>query len=261
MKVVCVDDEKLSLDNLMEILSTIDSVSSIKGFQKPLEAMEYLKHHYADVVFLDVRMPGMDGVTMARQLVEYCPDTNIIFVTGYTHYLAEAFALHASGYILKPVSREAVVKEIKNLRFPPRVTDKGLRAQTFGHFEVFFDSNPLEFKSDKAKEILGYIVDRLGEETTLKEIATVVFPNRSFDIPLKKEINSYIAEIQSVLAEAGAENALTQNWGKLKIEKGNMRCDLYDFLEGKPAAISMFNGCYMLGYDWAEERLSEIIKR
>ncbi|MBQ0071255.1 MAG: response regulator, partial [Spirochaetales bacterium] len=136
MKVVAVDDEKLCLDNLVEILSSMDSISSIKGFQKPSEAMEYLKKHYVDVVFLDVRMPGMDGVTMARQIAEYCPDTNIIFATSYTHYLAEAFALHASGYILKPVTREAVVKEIKNLRFPPRVNDKGQRVQTFGHFEV-----------------------------------------------------------------------------------------------------------------------------
>lgn len=261
MRAVVVDDEKMNLDNLTDILSTIDGFSSIKAFQRPLEAMEYLKHHYADVVFLDVRMPGLDGITMAHQITEFSPDTNIIFATGYTHYLAEAFALHASGYILKPITRDAVVKEVKNLRFPPKRTDRGLRVQTFGKFSVFYDGTPVEFEDMAAMEIFAYIVDGLGEEVSLKNIAMAVYGERPFDIPLKKEINAKIQILNDMVTELGGEGVIVQNWGKLKVDKEKLRCDLYDFLDGKPAAISMFNGCYMLGYNWAEERLSEIIKR
>lgn len=260
MRAVVVDDEKMNLDNVTDILSSIDGFSSIKAFQKPLEAMEYLKHHYADVVFLDVRMPGLDGVSMARMITEFSPDTNIIFATGYTHYLVEAFALHVSGYILKPVTRDAVVKEVKNLRFPPKRTDRGLRVQTFGKFGVFYDGTPVEFDDPIAQEIFAYIIDNLGEEVGLKSIAMAIYGDRPFDIPLKKEINAKILALNNLITDLGGDGVILQNWGKLKVDKSKLRCDLYDFLEGKPAAISMFNGCYMTGYDWAEERLSEIIK-
>lgn len=83
-------------------------------------------------------MRGMNGVELARRLKEINPKMNIIFVTGYSEYAGEAMSLHASGYIMKPVSKAKVEKELADLRFPiiPK-NDALLRVQCFGNFDVF----------------------------------------------------------------------------------------------------------------------------
>lgn len=70
------------------------------------------------MAFLDIEMPGMSGIALAQRLKELCPRGNLIFVTGFSQYMAEAFQLHASGYIRKPVTVKAVEEELRNLRYP-----------------------------------------------------------------------------------------------------------------------------------------------
>lgn len=83
-------------------------------------------------------MRGMTGVELAKKLKDAYPKINIIFVTGFDQYTGEAMKMHASGYIMKPVTAEKVKEEMENLRNPIEpLSDKLLRVQCFGNFDVF----------------------------------------------------------------------------------------------------------------------------
>ena len=102
------DDEPLQLEELKSILRRIRPEVEIYAYTWPDDALEAAKLHPIDVAFLDIQTGGMTGLELAEQLKMIKPDTHIIFVTGYSQYAVEAFAIHATGYLLKPVSEEAV---------------------------------------------------------------------------------------------------------------------------------------------------------
>ena len=81
-------------------------------------ALDYAGGHPCDTAFLDVEMAGMSGMALAERLRRMKPDVNIIFVTGHGSYRDGAFGLHASGYLMKPVTARKVREELKDLRYP-----------------------------------------------------------------------------------------------------------------------------------------------
>ena len=90
--------------------------AQVSKFQSAQEALRFLENNQCDVAFLDIHMRGCDGLTLAKKLKDLNPRCNIIFVTGYSEYAAEALSMHASGYIIKPVGAEAVQTELEDLR-------------------------------------------------------------------------------------------------------------------------------------------------
>ncbi|MCD8393018.1 MAG: response regulator, partial [Cloacibacillus porcorum] len=109
MKVVVVDDEELLLDDIIEQLKEMPEIVSTVGFTDPEKALEYILHNEVHVAFLDINMFGMDGMTLAAHVQREKPSVSIIFLTGYSAVEVEAFALRASGYIMKPVSKEDIL--------------------------------------------------------------------------------------------------------------------------------------------------------
>src|SRR5215813_6999946 len=104
MLALTVDDEKLAQDELAYLLKDFPDIEVIGSASHGLEAVEMIQKLEPDLVFLDVQMPGLDGLGVVRQLRELGIDLpHIIFVTAYDQYAIEAFRLEALDYLLKPV--------------------------------------------------------------------------------------------------------------------------------------------------------------
>lgn len=119
MKILAVDDELRGLSVLSRSIQKAVPDADLQSFRNPLEALDYAKENAIDIAFLDIKMPGMDGLELAVRLKGLYPKVNLIFVTGYQEHTGDAFAIHASGYVHKPVSSNAVHEQMENLRFPP----------------------------------------------------------------------------------------------------------------------------------------------
>ena len=144
MTILAVDDEKLALAAIVEQLGQVLPEAQILAFRKPSEALAAVREQPCEIAFLDIEMREMDGITLAKRIKRLYPQTNIIFTTGYSEYSTEAFSLHASGYLLKPVSTEQIEEELENLRHPVQLQNGNkLQARTFGNFEVYVDGEPL----------------------------------------------------------------------------------------------------------------------
>ena len=99
IKAVAVDDELPSLEIIKDFCERIPGLSLEKTFNKPTLALQYLKQNPADLLFLDINMPALNGLEFSRILAS---KTNIIFTTAYSEYAVEGFNLNAVDYLLKP---------------------------------------------------------------------------------------------------------------------------------------------------------------
>lgn len=100
-----VDDEVPALDELTYLLRAMPEVATVHAARSPSEALRSLQERRYDVVFLDVRMPSLNGIELANVLGRFAAPPAIVFVTAYEEYAVRAFDIGACDYLLKPVSR------------------------------------------------------------------------------------------------------------------------------------------------------------
>lgn len=103
LRVLAVDDEAPALADLLWLLSCDDRVGDVRGAGGAREALRVLEAERLDAVFLDVRMPGLDGMDLARLVARFESRPSLVFVTAYEHFAVDAFTLAAVDYLLKPV--------------------------------------------------------------------------------------------------------------------------------------------------------------
>lgn len=258
MKILLADDEPAALELLREEVAAVAPEAEIFGFGLPSEALNCAREQAFDVAFLDIEMPQMSGIKLARELKALHSRINIIFVTAYDEFGLEAMRLHASGYLLKPVKREAVKEELEALRYPPKETVQGIYIRTFGSFDVLIDGKPIAFHRMKAKEMLACLVDKRGGSVTKKELAGILFEDREYDRSLQDYINKIIRDLEQTLREYEASGILHLKRNSYSVDPETFRCDLYEYEKGVPGALNAFHGTYMSQYTWAEETLGTL---
>ena len=249
MIAIAVDDELLMLRALVRAISVSPDITGVFKFSDPEKALDFVKENSVDVAFLDINMRGMGGLALAEKIISFCPNCKIVFCTGYEEYAIPAFKLHASGYLMKPISVEDVQGEIDNIKGVLQ-KEKLLKVKCFGHFEVFAKGEPLEFKRSKTKELFAFLVDRHGAGMTAKQICVALFPDDTDDEKNVAYIRQLILDLKNALKIVGAERVLCHETPYYRINTDLLKCDYISHLEtGKPE----FHGEYMTQYSWAED--------
>lgn len=266
MKILAVDNEEMQLDMLKDSIMEVVPDCNLTGFYNPIEALEWARLNKPEIAFLDIQMPVMDGIRLAKELKIDNPKINLIFVTGYyEEYVFEAIPLRFSGYLQKPANAQKVRQELENLRFPLiRTAPKKLikvKVKCFGDFEVYADNKPLTFSRAKSKEVFAYLVDRKGSKVNGNKICSVVYEDAGNELSNKSSLRSCIADIKETLHSVNADDVLIKGWDSYAIDISHIECDYYDWENNKPYAVHAFNGEYMSQYSWAEETLALIMKR
>ena len=248
MIAIAVDDEPLMLGALTKAIKASDDVASVTGFTSCEDALDFIKSNSCDVAFLDINMRGMGGLSLAEKIIGFCPECRIVFCTGYEEYAIPAFKLHASGYLLKPISAQDVQAEIDNIK-GIRQNQKPLSVKCFGNFEVYAKGEKLTFKRSKTKELFAFLVDRNGAGVTVAEIGVALWET---DEEQKNQnyIHQLFRDLRQALEAMGVEDIFKRNNYFYSINPEKLDCDYYEYLKnGKPE----FHGEYMSQYSWAEE--------
>ena len=249
MIAIAVDDEALMLGALVSAIEASPDISEVNKFSNCEKALEFVKENHVDIAFLDINMRGMGGLALAERIKEACSDCKIVFCTGYEEYAISAFKLHASGYLMKPISAEDVQGEIDNI-IGVRHKEKPLSVKCFGNFEVYVNNQKLMFKRLKTKELFAFLVDRNGAGMTAKQICAVLFPDDSDDNKNAAYLRQLVLDLKNTLKSVGAEAVLCHETPCYRVETSLIRCDYISYLEsGKPE----FHGEYMTQYSWAED--------
>ena len=114
MRVLIVDDEDPARAHLIRLLAAEPDIVVVGEARNGIEALEQIAEHAPDVVFLDVEMPGLNGLEVSRQLGSKPP--RIVFATAYDQFAVKAFEENAVDYLLKPIQADRVRKTLDRLR-------------------------------------------------------------------------------------------------------------------------------------------------
>lgn len=120
MRILIVDDEKPARERLRSLIEALPSYEVCGEASNGIEALRISQMEHPDVVLMDIRMPGMDGLEAAQHLADLEQPPAIIFATAYGDHALDAFAAHAVDYLLKPVRRERLIQALGNARKPNR---------------------------------------------------------------------------------------------------------------------------------------------
>ncbi|WP_461205936.1 LytR/AlgR family response regulator transcription factor [Clostridium sp. DL1XJH146] len=115
MNCIIVDDEYPAREELKYFINNFSSIKKIGEFDNSVKALAFIEKEKPDIVFLDINMPSMDGITLGRILNSFEKDIKIIFITAYKEHAVDAFEIKAFDYILKPYSEDRIIKTLKRL--------------------------------------------------------------------------------------------------------------------------------------------------
>jgi two-component system, LytTR family, response regulator len=114
---IIVDDEKPARDELAFLLKAFPEINVIGQGKNGVDAVNLIREHSPDLVFLDVQMPGLDGFGVLRKLVERKMKVpHVVFATAFDHYAVQAFDVNAVDYVLKPFDKARIAKAIQRAR-------------------------------------------------------------------------------------------------------------------------------------------------
>mgnify|MGYP003292911956 FL=1 len=110
MRIIAVDDEFLALEDFEDTCREVGITDEIIKFNNPLDAMSFAATNKVDIAFLDIEMPVIKGIELARRIKAINRNVRIIFATSYGNYALEAFGVDAVDYVMKPYEPEAIKK-------------------------------------------------------------------------------------------------------------------------------------------------------
>lgn len=118
--VIMVDNERVVLNGGIPILKQVMPNAEVIGFLKSSLAIEYAKTHKVSLAFLDIELGMTSGLKVCKELLKINSKTNVIYLTAYMEYSFDAWSTGASGFMLKPLTVNAVKEQLKRLRYPVR---------------------------------------------------------------------------------------------------------------------------------------------
>jgi two-component system LytT family response regulator len=230
IRVIVVDDELPSLRKLERQLATVGLACTAASFTEPAEALAYLKENEADAVFMDIEMPGMDGIELATRMLDLQPGISVIFVTAYNEYAVEAFRLNALDYLLKPVSSERLIETISRLDKQPVIPHgfKSLAVRSFGNFSVAAGDTEVKFRTEKAAELMAFMIDNRGDFVSRDKIIDSLWEDFEGDRAVV-HFNTTLHNMKKALFSMGIRLPIVYDRGNYRLVTEDVESDYYTF--------------------------------
>lgn len=241
---VIVEDERPTLELIKTIVGRNPNFTIAGAFTSPLEALRKLPELRPDVVFLDVEMPRMNGIELARQLEMLQGHTKIVFTTAYKHYALEAFEVQAMDYILKPVtpaSIERIMDRLSSHRLRPSqsLNAEGDRVvlQCFGAFAIRNSAGrPVRFPTRKTEELLAYFMCHPGQHLSKWRLVDLLWSDMGEERTLHN-LHNTIYRLKKLLKEQGIPMEIVKTNDGYMLETGDLSYDLMAYEQYPLAGI------------------------
>lgn len=239
IKVLLVDDELPALREMEFLLKGHEGMHVVGTCQTAQEAKQKVRELSPDCVFLDIGLPGVEGLELAEAIGELKPGVNIVFVTAYSDYALEAFKVHPLDYIVKPVDEKrfqlTVEHLIKQVEFKKKMQEKETRTviRCMENFEIFTESETkkhIRFATRQVKEMFAYLISRYERLVSRDELIEQVFGGAENDKTVNLlHVTAY--KMRSALEEIGAPRSSITIRGNYTLETAEGVCDYVDFMK------------------------------
>lgn len=270
IRAIAIDDELHALERLSRLLVNHSEVQLQGLFVTAEDALSHIEKNPVDVVFLDIEMPGKNGLLLAEDILDRNDQIDIVFVTAYQEYALQAFELHAMDYLVKPLTEVRLENTLRHLtkeRKSPMRREK-TQIRCFPQFTVSYNGEIIKWNNSKAKELLAFLVHKRGVPVDWEKIADALWPDFS---PPKAQTNFHATNylLRKALARAGLSQIYENGRGNYRIRPEEVDCDYYEFqeimkdiqrwsdngnsLEELSRVMALYQGSYFEedGYEWA----------
>lgn len=257
MLIFAADTDSEQLGRLHAAIADAEPQADLLTFQSADALLASIAVHglVPDAVFTDFALGNTNGLHLGDQIRRRCPDAKIIFVTADAAHALEAYQHHINGYLLKPVTAAAIRREL-DAQFAQQLSGEKLQVQCFGHFEVFYHSNPVLFRRRQTKELFAFLVDRCGRACSSEEIAAALWEDEGEMPLLKQRVRNLLSDLRVTLREIGMERVLIREHRLVAVRRGLLDCDYYQLRSGEGQPL--LREAYMPEYSWAEATDAEL---
>lgn len=186
IRTIIIEDEIHVLNMMTYFINENDQYKLIATFSNPLEALEQAPLLNADVLFIDIEMPRMNGIELAYKLKT--DGNQVVFTTAYAQYAFDAFGIQATHYLLKPITPEAIdsiterlkkTKEINRLMTTIHIKETYPLIQCFGTFKVMNKEKVLlKWPTRKTEELFAYMLTYQHQVINKWVIADAIWPDK-----------------------------------------------------------------------------------
>lgn len=243
LRAIIIDDEQPALDLLEKLLVRIGNVEIVRTFTKLDDAITLLSQERINVVFLDIEMPGMNGIEAAEHMMTIDPVIDVVFVTAYNHYAVEAFELNTIDYVLKPTTVERLSKTIARIMSKQSVGKQeeinhaGQTSKSkficFGRFEWTRDGNGepkshVKWRTSKERELMAYLVHHRNTFVTKEKILEDIWPHANLE-QVSAFLHTCIYSIRKKIASSGDNFKLEFHNNGYRLEMRGGACDAAEF--------------------------------
>lgn len=266
LRAIVVDDEPAILEDLRGMLEGTGKVEVLAVYTEPERALEEASQLKPDCAFLDIEMAGMGGIELAEALGSSLPALEVVFVTAYNHYAAQAFEVNAMDYLLKPIRPERLGKAVDKLRLRIGAAsgqgDSRCVIRCFGAFEVLADGRPIKWTRSKSKELLAYLLKEEGKWVSKYKLCDEQWSEYGPEQALAY-LQTSIYALRKSLREAGAQGlaieyaddryrlrVLEADWDLQAFEQNYQEFVKTGSEEAAERAAGLYRGEYLEGEDW-----------
>jgi len=188
IRILVVDDHQVVREGLRRMLELEADMKVVGEASNAKEALTQVESLSPEVILMDIKMPGVDGIELTRQLKEKQPSCNIIMLTLYDEYLTEAIKAGAVGYLLKDVKREELVRAIRAVHQGRSPLNLSLSRDQLAEFATPAESKQQAYLSERELAVLRMIADGI----TTEEIANQLFLSQA---SVKRSVRSIFEKL------------------------------------------------------------------
>ena len=227
--ILIADDEPLARERIRRLVEVLPGYNVCGEAGDGEEVLAKIAQHAPDIVLLDIRMPGMDGMEAAERIASLDAPPAIIFCTAYDHYAIQAFDVHAVAYLLKPVRREALADALKRAGRVNRVqlqaltereadNAEQLAIRTHRGTELVDVRGILYCEADQKYVTIHHVRGETVTDYTLKELEST-YPQHLLRIHRHTLVG--VRFVQALLRSGDGQNVidLADNHGRLPVSR------------------------------------------
>jgi len=273
IRAIIVDDEVPAIGRMANMLGGTGKVEVKGTFTKAREALEAVKTMDIDVIFLDIEMPEINGITFANHILQSHSNIKVIFVTAYMEYAVDAFDVNAVDYLLKPVTKDRLNKalaKIKITNIKEEVHKWEIQVRCFGKFTVTNKEGvQVKWRTKKAEEFFAYLIDNRGKAISRDRIMDVLWYSFEMEKAMT-HLNTTTYNMKKAFQNIGVNDIVKYSAGGYQLDESRIDCDLWKLqdlvdkmdksninsISDYEKIIDICTGGYLKEnyYEWAEEK-------
>lgn len=210
MNVILIDDEQIALDFFQLRLKQMKDVNVVGAYVNPEKGMRAIFEKEVDVVFLDINLPGENGIALGKRITKEKPHVLIVYLTAFEHYAVDAFELNAVDYLVKPVRKSRmeetfarIRRKLRTINTPNDQKEEGvLRITTCPQFRIDGLEKPLQWRTQRVKELFILLLHHHDTVVHKEYIIELLWPNTNLE-KATAQLYTTVYHVRRVLKEFG----------------------------------------------------------